>query len=460
MSNKERLIHDLTVGSVPKTLIKFALPLFLSGLLQTLYNMVDMVIVGRFVGPEGLAAVSIGGEMLHMLMFIAMGLSNAGQIWISRYVGENRKDKIGKMVGTLFTVLFSASIVLMIVCASFHREMINWLHTPIEAWNMTRDYVLTCIFGLVFIYGYNLVSAILRGMGDSKHPFIFIAIASVINIILDIVFVAILKMGPLGAALGTVISQAVSFIFALTILIKHREQFYFTLNQDAFKVDKESLDNLISLGIPMVIQSAAISFSMLFVNSFINMYGVVVVAVTGIGKKLENMINIMSQSVSSAGGAMVSQCLGRGKEKRVTQTVKTCYEIMVLPVLILSLITIIKPEWLFGLFTDAPEVLKLAVAYIPITLVQYAGSLTRPANFALINGSGNSRLNLAVALLDGVIFRIGFAYFLGVIMNKGILGWWYGSAISGLIPFVIGTIYLVSGKWKDRVTTINSDVKN
>ena len=199
---------------------------------------------------------------------------------------------------------------------------------------------------------------------------------------------------------------------------------------------------------------------MLFVNSFINIYGVVVVAVTGIGKKLENMINIMSQSVSSAGGAMVSQCLGRGKEKRVTQTVKTCYEIMVLPVLILSLITIIKPEWLFGLFTDAPEVLKLAVAYIPIALVQYAGSLTRPANFALINGSGNSRLNLAVALLDGVIFRIGFAYFLGVIMNKGILGWWYGSAISGLIPFVIGTIYLVSGKWKDRVTTINSDVKN
>ena len=460
MSHKEKLIHDLTIGSVPITLLKFALPLFLSGLLQTLYNMVDMVIVGRFAGPEGLAAVSIGGEVLHMLMFIALGLSNAGQIWISRYVGENRKEQIGKMVGTLFTVLLTSSVVLMVICGLFHKEILGWINTPQDAWNMTRDYVLTCIFGLIFIYGYNLVSAILRGMGDSKHPFMFIAIASIINIILDIIFVAILGMGPFGAALGTVIGQATSFIFALYILIKNREQFYFSLKLDSFKVDPESLEHLISLGIPMVIQSAAISFSMLFVNAFINTYGVVVVAVTGIGKKLENMINILSQSVSSAGGAMVSQCLGRGKVQRVKEVVKTCYEILVIPVSILSLLTIFKPEWLFGMFTDAPEVLKLAVSYIPVALVQYLGALTRPANFALINGSGNSRLNLAVALLDGVVSRIGFAYLLGVVMNKGILGWWYGSAISGLIPFVIGTIYLLSGKWKERATTIIDDVKN
>ena len=224
MAKEKELIRDLTTGSVPGTLIKFALPLLLSGLLQMVYNMVDMIVVGRFIGTQGLSAVSIGGEVLQLITFVAMGLSNAGQILISRYVGENRRDKVGHMVGTLFTLLMSLAVIIMIVFLFTYTGIINWLNTPADIYEYTRQYSITCVYGIIFIYGYNLVSAVLRGMGDSKHPFQFIAIASVINMVLDVLFVGPLGMGPMGAALATVIGQAVSFIFVLRLLYKNREQ--------------------------------------------------------------------------------------------------------------------------------------------------------------------------------------------------------------------------------------------
>ena len=194
MSEKKQIIKDLTVGSVPKVLLTFSLPLFMSGLLQMVYNMVDMMVVGRFVGTEGLSAVAIGGEILQLITFVAMGFSNAGQILISRYVGENRRDKVGKMVGTLFTLLLSLAVLIMIVFLFSYKGIMAWLNTPEEIWEYTRQYSVTCIYGIIFIYGYNLVSAIMRGMGDSRHPFMFIAIASVINVVLDILFVGPLHM--------------------------------------------------------------------------------------------------------------------------------------------------------------------------------------------------------------------------------------------------------------------------
>ncbi len=454
MSEKKekQLIRDLTSGSVPGTLLSFAMPLFLSGLLQTLYNMVDMVVVGRFVGTNGLSAVSIGGELLQLLTFIAMGLSNAGQITISRYVGEGRKDKVGKMVGTLFTLLMSIALTLTFVCLFAYKGLMRWINTPADSWDMTAQYIVTCIIGLVFIYGYNMVSAILRGMGDSKHPFQFIAIASVTNLILDLVFVAGLKLGAFGAALGTVIGQGISFLFAIRLLYRNREQFFFDFKPKSFRIHKEVFGQFMSLGIPMVIQSAAINFSMLFVNKYINAFGVTSVAVTGVARKIESIINIVSQAVSSAGGAMVAQALGAGKIKRVPKIVYTAFVVVGIPAVLMGILTVLKPEWLFGLFSSDDAVLTLALTYIPFALIQYAGSTVRPAAFSLINGSGNSKLNLAVALLDGIICRIGFAMLFGVKMNMGISGFWLGNAVSGLVPGLIGGSYLISGKWRDRAS--------
>ena len=446
---RKEIIRDLTTGSVPKTLLRFAMPLFLSGLLQMVYNMVDMIVVGQMVGTEGLSAVSIGGEMMMLITFIAMGFSNAGQILISRFVGEKRYDHIGEMVGTLFTLLMSLAILIMGIFLLTYQDIMAWLNTPQSIWEYTRQYSVTCIYGAVFIYGYNLVSAILRGMGDSKHPFLFIAIASVINLALDLLFVGPLHMGPLGAALATVIGQAVSFLFALTLLYLHRAQIHFDFKPRHFRIYPSVIRPLLSLGIPMVIQSAAITFSMLFVNSYINQYGEVHIAVTGIARKLESMISVVSQAISAAGGAMISQALGAKKTERVPRIVGHALWIVAIPSAIFALITLIRPEWLFGIFSQDPAVIAVAVQqYVPVAMIQYLGCTLRPPAFALINGSGNSRLNLAVALLDGVACRIGLSLLLGVTFSLGITGFWYGNAISGCVPFLVGFAFLLSGCWK------------
>ena len=444
-----KIIRDLTVGSVPKTLLSFSMPLFLSGLLQMVYNMVDMIVVGQMVGTGGLSAVSVGGEMMMLITFIAMGFSNAGQILISRYVGEKRHDLIGEMVATLFTLLLSAAVVIMVLFLLTYQDIMAWLNTPDSIWEYTRQYSIICIYGTVFIYGYNLVSAVLRGMGDSKHPFLFIAIASVLNLGLDLLFVGPMGMGPAGAALATVIGQAVSFLFALTLLYRHRDQIHFDFKPSHFRISRNVIRPLLSLGIPMVIQSAAITFSMLFVNSYINRYGEVSIAVTGIARKLENMISIVAQAISAAGGAMISQALGARKTERVPKVVGHALWIVAIPSAIFALITLFRPEWLFGIFSQDPEVLKMVLElYIPVAMIQYLGCTLRPPAFALINGSGNSRLNLAVALLDGVACRIGLSILLGVTLSWGITGFWYGNAISGCVPYVIGFAFLLSGRWK------------
>lgn len=450
MQKKTKIITDLTGGSVPGTLLKFSFPLLLSGLLQLVYNMVDMVVVGRFVGTAGLSAVAIGGEVLQLITFVAMGLSNAGQILISRFVGERRHDQVGDMVGTLFTLLMSLAMIITGVFLLTYQGIMAWLNTPPEIWEYTRQYSITCVLGTVFIYGYNLVSAILRGMGDSRHPFQFIAIASVINVILDILFVGPMKMGPLGAALATVIGQAISFLFALRLLYRNREEIHFDFHPRSFRMSPVSLKPLLSLGIPMVIQSAAVTFSMLFVNSYINAYGTTAVAVTGVARKLESMIGVVSQAISSAGGAMIAQTLGAGKLKRVPRIFVHALWIVAVPASVFALVTVLHPEWLFGLFSDDPAVLSMALTYVPVALVQYLGATLRPASFALINGSGNSRLNLTVAILDGIVARIGLALLLGITLSWGIRGFWYGNAFAGLVPFLIGGTYLISGKWKER----------
>ena len=452
MAKDTRIIRDLTVGSVPGTLFRFAMPLFLSGLLQMVYNMVDMIVVGRFVGTQGLSAVAIGGEVLQLITFVAMGFSNAGQILISRAVGEDRKDRVGEMVATLFTLLMSLALIITGVFLVSYQGVLRWLNTPQEIWEYTRQYSVTCVYGIVFIYGYNLVSAILRGMGDSRHPFQFIAIASVINVVLDVALVGPMGMGALGAALATVIGQAVSFLFALRLLYKNREQIHFDFHPSHFRLHPGATKGLLSLGIPMVIQSAAVTFSMLFVNSYVNTYGTTAVAVTGVARKLENMIGVVSQAISSAGGAMIAQALGAGKTHRVPRIVYHALWIVAVPAGIMAVMTAARPEWLFGLFSDDQAVLTMALTYIPVAMVQYLGATLRPANFALINGSGNSRLNLMVAILDGILCRIGLALLLGVALNWGIRGFWYGNAFAGLVPFCIGSVYLASGLWKKRAS--------
>lgn len=449
--SSDSLIRDLTQGSVTRLLLIFAFPLLCSNLLQTVYNMVDMIVIGQFVGREGLSAVSIGGDVLHFLTFLVMGFSNAGQVILSQYIGAGNRDRIRGTIGTMFTVTFLCAVGLTIVCYFGLDAFLTAMNTPQECFHYARQYGITCVLGLVFIYGYNLVSAILRGMGDSKHPFIFIAVATVVNLVLDLVFVALLGMGPFGAALATVIGQAVSFLWALFYLYRHKEAFGFDFRPASFKPDPEVLPKLIKLGLPMILQSAAINFSMLFVNSYINGYGVVASAVTGVGNKLGSITAVVTNALSTAGSSMVGQNLGAGKYHRVPKIIGVSLVVDLAFAALLSFLTICFPRTIFGLFNDDPQVLDMAMTYIPVAVLLYVGFAMRSPFFALINGSGNAKLNLIVGLLDGVICRVGLAMLMGIALEMGIMGFWLGNAFAGYMPFLIGGVYFLTGKWKKRM---------
>ncbi|MBQ8015465.1 MAG: MATE family efflux transporter [Clostridia bacterium] len=445
---KSTMVTDLTNGSVTKLLLKFAFPLFVSNALQAVYNIVDMIIVGQYIGGEGMSAVSIGGDVLHLLTFVAMGFSSAGQVLISQDVGAKRMDAVQKTIGTMFTFLLGISVVISAGCYFIRNSMLDLLNTPAESYAFTMDYTVTCIFGLFFIYGYNIISAILRGIGDSRRPFVFIAIAAVVNMVLDLWFVAGLKMEVFGAALATVISQGLSFVIALTYLYVNKESFGFDFKPASFKIDPQAFKKLVALGVPMAIQSAAINLSKIVLTSWINLYGVVFSALSGLYNKINMMIGIVSQSFTTAGSTMVGQSLGAKKYDRVPKIMKVVLYSSVLISTVLAVALFFFSEPIFRMFTGDEEVLAIAsMVVLPAVLNMY-GSATRSVSFSLMNGSGNAKLNFAVAIIDGLISRIGISALLGFAAGMGCRGFWYGDALAGYMPMVIGLIFFLSGRWK------------
>ena len=457
METKKQMGRDLTTGSVPRALLIFATPLFLSNLLQAVYNMVDMVVVGKYLGSAGLSAVSIGGDVLHFITFVAMGFSNAGQMIISQYTGAGRKDKVSRLIGTMFSFLMLCALVIMVLGILGQSTIMGLLNTPPEAWDDAKAYIDVCLMGLVFIYGYNMVSAVLRGMGDSRHPFLFIALAAVLNLVLDLLFVGPMHMGTMGAALATVIGQGVSFVCSIVLLYRQREQFGFDFKPASFRISGDVLSPLISLGVPMAIQSAAINFSKMFVNSWINSYGVVVSAVTGIGNKLGTVGNLFGNAFTTAGGSMIGQNIGAAKYERVPKAIGTIFAINGTVALVLSAVVICFPRAVFGFFTGEEAVLEVAMEYIPIVVLMFCSMAFRSCMMALINGSGNSKLNLCVAIFDGVVARIGFAVLLGLVFDMGYMGFWIGGELAGFVPFVIGGIYFLSGRWKNKSSILEEE---
>lgn len=448
MSDKKTMSKDLTQGSVPKLLLMFAAPLFVSNALQAIYNIVDMIVVGQVIGRTGMSAVATGGNVLGILNFVVMGFAGAGQIIIARSVGQKDFEAVKKTIGTMFTLLLSAALVMSVLCFFLRNRLLQLVNTPEEAYKYTMDYTLVCMAGLVFIYGYNIVSAIMRGMGDSKRPFMFVAIASVINIILDLLFVAVLGMEVSGAALATVIGQAISFIFAMWYFYKHREEFGFDFKLKSFKPSMDLLPKLCSLGIPMAIQSAAITISMTVVAAWVNSFGVVYSACAGVLSKLNMLVGILSQSLTTAAGSMVGQNLGAKKYKRVPKILLCAMGCTLAIVSVYVLGLILFPEGMVSLFTKDEMVLASAAIIILPSVINAFGAVTRTFAFAIINGSGNSKLNLLVAIIDGMIARISIAYILGWKFGMGPQGFWLGDALAGFMPFVIGFTFYMSKKWK------------
>lgn len=445
------ITRDFTKGSIPKQLLEFSAPLFLASLLQIVYNMVDMIVVGQVIGEKGLSAVSVGGDVSNMLLFLGMGLSNAGQVIIAKYLGAQKKELLGKFIATMFSFLAISAVVLSLVCGIFTNEFLILMNTPREAFSEAYNYSIICIIGMVFIFGYNAVSATLRGLGDSRHPFVFIAIAALMNIALDIIFVIFFNMGAGGAALATVMSQCASFVISVIFLYKKRHELGFEIKaRDFLHIDKALLIELLKLGLPMAIKSASIHFSKLFVNSFINSYGVAVSAFSGIANKISSISNLLSNSLNTAGSSMVGQNIGAKTYKRIPKILLTISAATISLAIIMTGAIYLFPTQIFSIFTDKGSVLKIALEYLPVAALIFFGSALRaPAN-AIINGSGNYKVNFLTAILDGIVMRIGLSVVFGLLLDMKYFGFWLGDALAGFTPLFIGIVFYLKGSYKNE----------
>ena len=451
-----RIINDYTEGPVTRQLLAFAWPFMLSNLLQSAYNLADMIIVGKFVGAVGLSAVSVGGDLIHFYTFIGMGICSAGQIVISQYLGLKNYKKVSETVGTLAVVAFLIALGVTALGLVGGSTFLTWLNVPAEARDQCAAYTLCCTLGTVFIYGYNLVSSVLRGMGDSRHPMLFVGLAAVLNVALDLLLVS-RGMGALGAALATVLSQAVSFIVSVIFLYRRREEFGFDFKRESFRPDRTVLGILIKLGIPLVLQSCAISVSTLFVSSFINAYGVTESAVTGVGSKLSFLVSIVTLALSQAGSTMIGQNFAARKFKRIARVRYDSYIINCLFATALSAVIFLWPEQVFSVFDNSEAVLTMSHTYVPAAILTFYGFALRSPNMAFCNGLGFATMNMTLGILDGVVFRIGLSLLMGKVLNMGVQGFWIGSALAGFVFFVILSPYYLAGGWKKRLPPVAAE---
>lgn len=450
MSNS--ITKDFTTGNLPKQLLWFTLPFMASNALQVFYSTIDMMIVGKFVGTAGLSAVSQSSQIVNFATMICLGVSNAGQVLVSQAIGSGKREKINNIIGTLFSLLMILAIIFTSVILAFKSGIMALMNIPVESYEMAIDYLVICGYGLVFTAGYNMVSAVLRGMGDSTRPLLFIVIASVINLVLDILFTGMLGFGVAGAAWATVIGQAVSFLFSVYYLYKHKKEFGFDFKKESFCIKKYYAQMIINLGTPMAVQSGFINLSMLFVNSIINQVGVVASATFGVGIRIDDIINKISQGIQYAAMPMISQNIGAGKKERAKHVVYWAWVYSFVLTLFFMVLYIGFGKQLFMIFSNDPQVHIMSATFIEAILWMFPAFAAMRGSGAFVQGIGNARLSMILALLDGVFLRIGLSWLFGIVFNWGFYGFVLGYALAPYGYAVPSMIYFLSGKWKNRKT--------
>ena len=448
--SKGRLSKDFTSGSIAKMLVLFALPFMASNALQVLYSTIDMVIVGAFVGTAGLAAVSQSSQIVNFAAMVCLGFSNAGQVLLGQALGAGKHREANNVIGTLFTFISAIAIVLTAVIVIIQRPVLDVLKVPEESYDMAREYLVICAAGFIFTAGYNMVSAVLRGMGDAKRPFLFIGIASAVNLVLDILFTGLLGWGVAGAAWATVIGQAVSFIFSIFYLYKRRDAFGFDFKPESFIPRGRYLGMIASLGAPMAIQSGFINVSMLMVNAMINDIGVVASATFGVGVRIDDIVNKICMGIQYAAAPMISQNIGAGKNDRAKSVVRYAWIYSIALTAVFMLLYVILGKQLFMLFSDDPLVHEMSGDFIRAILWMFPAFALMRGSGAFVQGIGNAKLSMVLSVLDGVLLRIGLSWLFGVQLGMGFYGFVLGY---GLAPYgyaVPSTIYFLAGGWEHK----------
>lgn len=439
--------NTLTEGNITSSMLRFAIPYLLANLLQALYGAADTLIVGQFSDAAGLSAVSIGSQAMQFLTSIIIGLTMGGTILIGRYLGANQQKEIKETIGTMFTLfaLLAAGFTLLFLLLA--KPVVLSMKTPVEAVDQAVSYVYICTIGIIFIFGYNALSAVLRGLGDSKNPLIFVAVACVCNIFLDLLFVGGFRMGAAGAALATVLAQAISMLLAILLLKKGN--FIFDFKRKSFKIYKNKLKSLLHIGLPIALQDSLVIFSFLIITAIVNdMGGVVASATIGVTNKVNSFTLLPPGAFSAAIAAMVAQNMGASKPDRA----KKCTIVGIFISLIFGIASFvllqIAPQFVMGMFTPDTMVIQAGAEFlkafsIDCVLVCFVFCMN-----GFFNGCGHTSFTMLNTLLPSFLIRVPVAYLFSKLTGATLFEIGFAAPIASVASVVMGLVYFKMGRWK------------
>ena len=356
------LEKNLTNGSVLKNIAYFSLPYLLSYFLQTLYGLADLFIIGQFEGVASTTAVSIGSQVMHMLTVMIVGLAMGSTVCIGQAVGAGDKKHASAAIGNTVTLFMLLSVVITALLLALVRPIVSVMSTPAEAADGTRAYLTICFIGIPFITAYNIISSIFRGLGDSKSPMIFIAVACAANIALDYIFIGAMGLGPAGAALGTTLSQAISVVFSLVVILRRKSGI--SLERRDLHPQRDTMGRLLRIGVPVAAQDGLIQIAFIVITVIANRRGLDAAAAVGIVEKIISFVFLVPSSMLSTVSALCAQNIGAGKQARAELTLRYAVIIAVSFGIIIALLTQFISEQAVGLFTPDTVVITLGGQYL------------------------------------------------------------------------------------------------
>lgn len=400
--------RDLTKGSVFQNIIVFSLPYLLSYFLQTLYGMADLFIVGQFHGVDSITAVSVGSQVMHMLTVMIVGLAMGATVTIGKAVGARQPEKASITVGNTIVIFMGLSVAIMLLLLLLVKPIVAAVSTPREAVSGTIMYLMVCFIGIPFITAYNIISSIFRGLGDSKSPMYFIAVACVANILLDYLFIGVFHLGAMGAALGTTLAQMVSVIVALTIIVKRKTGIL--LQKGDFRLQPDIIGQILKIGIPIAVQDGFIQIAFMVITVIANQRGLNDAAAVGIVEKIIGVVFLVPSTLLSAVSALSAQNIGAGKYERAEATLRYAIIMAAAFGLVISVIVQFTGSGIVGIFTEDRQVILLGNQYLKAYIwdCMFAGiHFSFSGYFCACGLSGISFLHNALAI---VLVRVPGAF--------------------------------------------------
>ena len=457
-----KLQRDFTRGPIARGMVAFSMPFLLSNILQALYGAVDMWVVGNFSHPDEamrtaiLSGVNIGSQITHMVAMMVSGLTVSGTVMVGQYIGARKKQDASETVGTMFTLMALVGAVLMTVMLIFSGPLLHLLDTPPEAFEHAQKYLNICLAGTLFIFGYNAISSIQRGLGDSIRPLIFVGVACLVNVVLDLWLVKGLGMGASGAALATVIAQAISLLLAAWYLARSRFIFDFKLR--SFRLHKEKVKMIVKLGIPSSVQSIIVNISFLVMTALVNgIGGAVASAAVGVAGKFNSFAILPAVAMSSSVSAFAAQNIGAGLYDRAKKSLGVGILIAMSISVLVFLSVQLFPAQIIAFFIQHDETIKSGVEYMRTFSFDY---LLVPIQFCLnglIMGAGHTRFTLLSSALSSLLLRIPVAIALGSLLGWGLTGVGLAGPAATLAGVALGLWFVFSGRWMKDQTGIHRE---